>query len=158
VASARQRFEPLAAGTTEALMLTCIDFRLPDAICSYMNRRGMKGRYDQVILAGGSLSPGSDRFPKWAETYWEHLDIALSLHKIRRVIVLDHRDCGAFRVAYDRDFGADPVTESLIHRTTLTAFRDRVLARYPDLEVELLLMGLDGQVETIEPIAGTLTA
>lgn len=139
----------MASGTTQALMLTCIDFRLVDVVAHYMNGRGMLGRYDQVILAGASLAPGSDKFPNWAQTYWDHLDVAIKLHRIQRVIVLDHRDCGAYRLAYGQDLGKDPDAEAAIHRDSLMTLRDRVLARHPDLEVELLLMGLDGNIETI---------
>src|SRR5205823_12350399 len=98
---------------------------------------------------GASLGVATDKFPAWAETFWQHLDIAIQLHQIQRVIALDHRDCGAYKVAFGQDFGQDPAAETAIHTGTLTTFRDLVKQRRPELEVELLLMGLDGLVETI---------
>jgi carbonic anhydrase len=143
------RAAPTAAGETDALLLNCMDFRLVNEVTAYMNERRMTNQYDQVILAGASLGPATDKFPAWAETFWQHLDIAIELHHIRRVIALDHRDCGAYRVAYGQDFAADPAAETAVHTQLLTTFRDMVKQRHPELEVELLLMDLNGQIEPI---------
>jgi hypothetical protein len=140
---------PAAAGGTEALLLNCMDYRLVNEVTTYMNERGMANKYDQVILAGAALAPGSVKFPGWGETFWEHLQAAIDLHQIHRVIAMDHRDCGAFRLAYGRDFGTDPAAETAIHTAVLGQFRAEVNARHPELEVETLLMDLGGRVETI---------
>jgi hypothetical protein len=140
---------PRAAGATEALLLNCMDFRLVNEVSTYMNERGMTNQYDQVILAGASLAVATDKFPAWSETFWQHLEIAIRLHQIQRVIAMDHRDCGAYRVALGQDFAQDPVGETAIHTEHLHAFRDLVKQHHSDLEVELLLMALDGRVESI---------
>src|SRR5690349_17156505 len=44
-----------AAPGTEALLLTCIDYRLTAATTRYMTDRQMEGKYDQFILAGAAL-------------------------------------------------------------------------------------------------------
>ena len=140
---------PSAAGAADALLVNCMDYRLVDDVTAYMTRRGLKDKYDQIILAGASLGVATDKFPSWAETFWQHLDVAIELHQIHAVIGLNHRDCGAYRVALGQDFGKDPAAETAIHTQTLTAFRDLVKARHPHLEVELLMMSLDGTVEQI---------
>ena len=41
------------AGGTDALLLSCMDYRLTDEIADYMqNHLHMKKKYDYVILAG----------------------------------------------------------------------------------------------------------
>lgn len=134
---------------TDALLLSCMDFRLIDEMALYMHYRGLTNRYDQVILAGASLGVLTDKFPVWSQTFWHHVDISLQLHHIKKVVVLDHRDCGAYKTFLGKDFAKDPELEYRVHAEHLNALRARVKRKHPDLDVELLLMGLDGNVEKI---------
>lgn len=138
-----------AAGNTEALLLSCMDYRLIDDTERYMAGRGLKDKYDQVILAGASLGALTDKYPAWNKTFWEHLDVAIQLHHIQKVILMDHRDCGAYKVILGEDFGKNPANEKNVHAQKLRELGGRVKKQHPKLTVELLLMGLDGKVETI---------
>lgn len=138
-----------AAGNTEALLLSCMDFRLVDETERYMTGRGLRDKYDHVILAGASLGALTDKYPAWNQTFWEHLGVAIQLHHIQKVMVLDHRDCGAYKVVLGEDFSKDRAKETAIHAEKLRALRKQIIAKHPKLEVELLLMGLDGKVEKI---------
>ena len=57
------------------------------------------GKYDYVILAGGTLGPLVDFPPTpmlhWQQAFLDHLSLSHTLHHITRVVVLDHLDCGA---------------------------------------------------------------
>jgi carbonic anhydrase len=153
---------PLAAGQAEqapapatptgidAAVLGCMDFRLVDEAERYFTERGLRDRYDQLVLAGAALGAVTDRFPAWNTTFWEHLEVAIQLHQIRKVILLDHRDCGAYRVILGEDFAKDPAKETAVHTETMRKLSQQILERYPQLTVERLLMGLDGKVEVIE--------
>ncbi|WP_114858835.1 carbonic anhydrase [Azospirillum brasilense] len=136
-------------GAVDALLLSCMDYRLIDDIGRYMDGRGLTNRYDHVILAGASLGALTDRKKAWGEAFWDHVAVAKQLHGIRRVMVMDHRDCGAYRVFLGTDLVADPEKETAAHAEQLRALGAAIKARHPDLEVELLLMALDGSVETI---------
>jgi carbonic anhydrase len=133
----------------EALLLTCMDYRLLSAVSRYMAGRSLTGRYDHVILAGAALGALTHSYPAWSVTFRNHVDLAIDLHRISRVIVLDHRDCGAYRRVFGRDLAADPVDERETHVRQLTALRAAITTRHPTLVVELLLMSLDGSVEEI---------
>src|SRR5215813_7233755 len=85
-----------AAGKTDALLLTCMDYRFTDFIVRYMASRDLREKYDHVVLAGASLGAITKKFPHWNRTFWDHLDLAIKLHKIRKVMILDHRKCGAY--------------------------------------------------------------
>jgi hypothetical protein len=140
-----------ASGATEALLLSCMDYRLVNETEAYMSGRGLKDKYDHVILAGASLGATTDKFPHWGATFWDHLDVvAIKLHNIHKVIVLDHRDCGAYKLILGADAVKDAATERATHAKVLKEFAGKVSAKYPDLDVELLLIGLDGKVEPIE--------
>ena len=137
------------SGHTDALLLSCMDYRLVDETERYMTSRGLRDKYDHVILAGASLGVITDKYPSWNQTFWEHLDVAIKLHSIKKVIVLDHRDCGAFKVILGEDFSKDPLKEKFVHTDKLSAVESRIKAKYPELEIELYLMDLSGNVEKI---------
>jgi hypothetical protein len=138
-----------AAGGTEALLLNCIDYRLTDATTRYMAEHNMAGKYDQLVLAGASLGAKNDKFPAWATTFWDHVQVAIDLHHIHKIVVVDHRDCGAYRVILGKDLAADPQQEFEVHAAQMRSLRADVAKKHPNLEVELLLMALDGKVEAV---------
>jgi carbonic anhydrase len=137
------------AAHTEALLLSCMDYRLTDDITRYMDGRGLHDAYDHVVLAGAALGAQTRKHRAWGKTFWEHLDVALQLHHVRRVVLLDHRDCGAYKVLLGEDLAATPERETEVHARHLRDLRRKILARHPGLEVEMLLMALDGSVETV---------
>ena len=141
--------EAHAAGKTEALLLSCMDFRLMNEIEAYMTQRGLRDNYDHIILAGASLGAMTDKYPAWSKTFWEHLDVAIKLHDTQTVIVIDHRDCGAYKVILGEDFAKDPTRETAAHREQLLTLQKAIKKKYPQMKVELTLMALDGKVETI---------
>ena len=138
-----------AAHTTEALLLSCMDYRLMDDIAKYMDARGLTDQYDHVVLAGAALGAVTKNFKDWNKTFWEHLKISIDLHQINSVILMDHRDCGAYKVILKADFSKDPLLEERVHSKYLRELAQAIGKRYPKLEIEMLLMNLDGTVQTI---------
>jgi carbonic anhydrase len=138
-----------AGGDAEALLLSCMDYRLMDKIGRYMASRRLRHKYDHIVLAGAALGAVSDKYPAWNKTFWDHVGLAVDLHHIHKVIVMDHRDCGAYKVILDEDFAKDPVKERKIHSEKLKELAQLINKQHPKVEVELLLMGLDGKVESI---------
>jgi hypothetical protein len=65
------------------------------------------------------------------------------------VIAVDHRDCGAYKLVFNKDYGKLPDEETQIHTKVMTDFRDLVKRKQPTVDVELLLMWLDGHVQPI---------
>jgi len=136
-----------AGGPTEALLLTCMDYRLRDDVERYMTARGLRDNYDEIILAGAGLAPVSDTFSKWHPVFFDHVDLAIKLHHVKRLIVLDHRDCGAYKLVFGAVASRD--AETALHAQQLRTLAGTVRQRYPDLGVELGLMDLDGSVEIL---------
>ncbi len=137
------------AHTAEALLLSCMDYRLIDDIAKYMDGRGLTDQYDHVVLAGASLGAVTKTFKDWNKAFWDHLKVAIDLHHINLVILMDHRDCGAYKVILKTDFSKDPLLEERVHGKYLRELAQAIGKRYPKLEVEMLLMNLDGTVQTI---------
>lgn len=138
-----------AAAAVDVLLLSCMDYRLVDETEHYMTGRGLRNKYDHIVLAGASLGAITDKFPDWGRTFWEHLDVAIQLHQVHKVMVLDHRDCGAYKTILGEDLAKDPSKETTVHGTQLKALREQIKKKHATLEVELMLMALDGKVQIV---------
>ena len=138
---------PSGTGQAEALLLSCIDYRLPGKIARYMEGRGLAANYDHVILAGASLGVTNALYPHWGQSFRDHLELAIRLHGIRRVIILDHRECGSYRVIFGTNLAGDE--EKAQHARELGRLAGEIRKVHPALAVETLLMALDGSVEAI---------
>jgi carbonic anhydrase len=71
----------------------------------------------------------------------------VQLHNIKRVIVVNHRDCGAAKIAYGEAKVATRQIETETHRESLAEFRKQMKERLPQLAVETGLMDLKGKIE-----------
>ena len=139
-----------------SLLLTCIDYRYPRRVLDAMNRVLPGVAYDQFILAGASL--GACR-PDWQKVLVQHIKAAKLLeHDIRRIVILDHRDCGAYRHPKQLKIPPDilkkglkkdvrPSVELACHQAVLDQLipmlRKRLDRLIPDLEYHSWLLARD---------------
>lgn len=137
------------AAEVEALALTCIDYRLVDDGVHFIDGLGLTKDFDQVALAGASLAAVSDTFPSSNKAFWDQLDIAKSLHHVQKLVVLDHRDCGAYKVAFGDKFAPNPPEEDAQHKGVMEQLKVKLLAMHPDLTSEYYLMALDGTAKRL---------
>ncbi len=137
------------AATVTALAITCIDYRLVDDAVTFFGGKHLKGDYDQVSLAGASLAGVPDKFPKSNAAFWEHIGIAKQLHHIKKLVIVDHRDCGAFKVAFGKAYKGDHDGETAQHKAAMEQVKAKLAQTYPDLTAEFYLMALDGKAERV---------
>jgi carbonic anhydrase len=133
----------------EALGVTCIDYRLIDAGVAFFHKQGLQKEYDQVALAGASLAASSPKFPTSNAAFWDHVQIARQLHRISRVVFLDHRRCGAYEVAFGPNYAPDGAPELAQHRRVMEATETAMKQMHPDLKTEYWLMALDGSYDRV---------
>jgi hypothetical protein len=127
----------------EAMLLMCIDPRFVHPTNEYMQQRGLTDDYSQFALAGAAAGVVAPAFAGWHDTFWENLAASIQLHQINAVIAVDHRDCGAVKIAYGDEAIATRERETATHEMILGAFRDGVMQRHPGLSIEGWLMALD---------------
>jgi hypothetical protein len=139
------------------LLLSCMDLRLLDEIVAFMDGKDLTNRYDHVILAGASLGVMYEGNPHWAQTFWDHLDVARELHDIREVHIMDHRECGAYRKLLGLDFKGDPDGETRAHAEVAHRLKAAILERHPDLRVKCFLMDLSGSAIELAPPDGKVS-
>jgi carbonic anhydrase len=138
-----------ASGKYEAMLLSCIDPRIVAPVYQDMDRRGLLGRYSQFVIAGAACAVVAPEYKTWRSAFWDNLAVTVELHRITRVIAIDHRDCGAVRLAYGENSIATRAAETETHRKILVEFRAMLAKRHPKLEAETGLMALDGSYEAL---------
>lgn len=132
------------------LLIGCIDYRFQCELTTFMEARGLKNRYDQLTLPGSALAALNPNNEAWKEVFLEQLELVVRLHSISTIIILDHRDCGMYKTIYGKTYIQDGDQELELHTQSLKKLRSIIHNLYPEIEVELLLMNVDGSVEIIE--------
>ena len=136
-----------AEGDFEAMVLACIDPRMQEPVHRYTVEQHLTGKFSQFVIAGAAIGVVAPAFQDWHKAFWDNLATTIQLHRIKKVIAIDHRDCGAARIAYGEAAVANPQVETETHRAALAEFRKQVGQRHPQLGVETGLMALDGKME-----------
>ena len=108
----RPTFVQAAEGNYEAMVLPCIDPRFVEPVRGFTATNGLAGKYSQFVIAG-AVAPA---FKDWHKAFWDNLATSVELHHITKVIAIDHRDCGAAKIAYGEARVATPDVETQTHR------------------------------------------
>lgn len=131
------------------VLVSCVDHRFPDEIANFMQKRGATDNYSHLIVTGGSIGIDNLLYPSLKESFIIQLALLKQIHNFNTVILLDHRDCELFRLIHGNGHVKSQKEEYKLHKMHLYKARDVVLAEFPDVQVELLLMSTDGSVVTI---------
>src|SRR5438876_11661754 len=129
------------------MVLGCIDPRLQEPVRKYTAKHHLTGKYSQFVIAGAAIGVVAEPFKDWHKAFWDNLATSIQLHNIKKVIAINHRDCGAAKIAYGEAKVANWQVETETHRAALAQFRKQVGERHPQLGVETGLMALDGTME-----------
>lgn len=154
--AAEQASDPKPGKKGMWLLLGCIDYRYPRRTVDAMARIGPNIPYDQFILAGASLGAC---VPAWQAVLVQHVRAALKLkHNIEQIVILDHRDCGAYQ--HPREIGVPetilkeglckdvlPSIEKAVHESVLVklvpVLKDLLRDDIPKLKVSAWLLTRD---------------
>jgi carbonic anhydrase len=137
----------LSETTSQALVLSCMDFRFVNDTNYFLNKQ-YKDDYNKFSLAGASLGYNQDKFKEWSTTFDKHIQLSKDLHDINEIVVVDHMDCGAYRILYDSP-NMSKEEEYQLHRKNLNKFRELIHKKHPSLKVTMLLTNTDGSVMAI---------
>lgn len=99
------------------LVLSCVDARLLDDLLHFLDQDNLTNRYYHVTLPGTALGLTDhvendtdvdellDQFRRWRQTFIDQVQAAVILTegKISDIYVVQHEDCGAFRVYLGKD-------------------------------------------------------
>lgn len=150
-AAALSRGSAASDGTAyDSMVLTCIDPRFVSPVGTWMEGQHLKGQYSQFAIAGASIGVVAPSFATWAPAFWDNLAASIQLHSIKRVMVVNHRDCGAAKLAYGAGAVATRESETALHRKVFAEFTAQLAQKQPKMGIAGGLMALDG---TLEPLA-----
>ena len=83
----------------EAMVLSCIDPRFQSKVHKYLKNKKLTGKFSSFTIAGAGIGVTHKKFKKWHSTFWDNFDTSIKLHKINKLIVINHQDCGAAKIA-----------------------------------------------------------
>jgi len=133
----------------QAMVLSCMDPRFQPIVFNYLKKRKLNGKYSSFTIAGSAIGVTSNKFKKWHKSFWDNFDISFKLHSIKKLIVINHRDCGAAKIINGKkEFSR--INETKVHRTSFQKIKKTFKKKYPKLKVELKLISLNSKVETFK--------
>lgn len=130
----------------KAMVLSCIDPRFQPIVYNYLKKKKLNGKYSSFTIAGAALGVTAKKFKKWHKTFWDNIDTSIKLHKVKKLIVINHRDCGAAKIINGKkEFSKNNETE--IHKNSFQMIKKTFKKKYPKLKIELKLIALNKKIE-----------
>ena len=129
----------------KAMVLSCIDPRFQHLVYNYLKKKKLTEKYSAFTIAGAAIGVTHHRFKKWHKTFYENLATSIQLHKIEKLIVINHKDCGAAKIANGKK-KFSPANEKKIHQDSFNKLKKEIKKRFPKLKVELNLISLDSKI------------
>ncbi len=131
----------------KAMVLSCIDPRFQPIVFNYLNKKKLKGKYSSFTIAGSAIGVTSLKFKKWHKTFWDNLETSIKLHKIKKLIVINHQDCGAAKILNGkREFQK---YENQIHKESFKKIKKIFKKKHPKLKIETILISLNKKIHKI---------
>jgi len=130
----------------KAMVLSCIDPRFQPIVYNYLKKKKLMGKYSAFTIAGSAVGVTANRFKKWHKVFWENFDTSVKLHNIKKLIVINHRDCGAAKIINGKkEFST--INETKVHKTSFQKLKKIFKKKYPRLKLELKLVSLNKKIQ-----------
>ena len=135
----------------KAMVLSCIDPRFQHLVHNHLKKKKLTGKYSAFTIAGAAVGVTHNKFKKWHKTFYDNLGISIQLHKIEKLIVINHKDCGAAKIANQKkEFNT--YDELKIHLESFIKIKKTIKKKFPKLKIEFYLMSLDKKVKKFNKI------
>ena len=123
-----------------------MDPRFQPIIYNYLKKKKINGNYSSFTIAGSAIGVTANKFKKWHKTFWENFDTSVKLHNIKKLIVINHRDCGAAKIINGKkEFSK--INETKVHENSFRKIKKMFYRKYPKLKIELKLISLNKKIE-----------
>ena len=128
------------------MVLSCIDPRFQFIVYNYLKKKKLSGKYSSFTIAGAAIGITANKFRKWHKTFWDNLDTSIKLHKIKKLIVINHRDCGVAKIINGKkEFSI--TNETKVHKSSFQKIKKILKKKYPKLKIELKLISQNKKIE-----------
>ena len=131
------------------MVLSCMDPRFQPIVYNYLKKKKLTGKYSSFTIAGSAVGVTADRFKKWHKVFWENFETSVKLHNVKKLIVINHRDCGAAKIINGKkEFSK--INETKTHKNSFQKIKKIFRKKYPKLSIELKIISLNSNVETFK--------
>ena len=131
----------------KTMVLSCIDPRFQPIVYKYLKKKKLVGQYSAFTIAGSSIGVTAKKFKRWHKVFWDNFNTSIKLHNIKKLIVINHRDCGAAKIINEKkEFSK--INETKIHKNSFQIIKKIFKKKYPKLSIELKIISLNNKVET----------
>ena len=125
----------------EAMVLSCIDPRFQPKVYKYLKAKNLTGKYSAFTIAGAAIGVTHKKYKKWHSTFWENLETSIKLHKIKKLIVINHKDCGAAKIA-NKEKRFNEAIENKIQKESFKNIKKTLEKKYPNLKVNFKILSI----------------
>ena len=123
----------------EAMVLSCIDPRFQPKVYKYLKKKKLIGKYSSFTIAGAGIGVTHEKFKKWHSTFWDNLNTSIKLHKINKLIVINHTDCGAAKIA-NKEKKFNLSIENKMHKLSFKNIKNKLKKKHPKLKVKFKIL------------------
>jgi len=128
-----------------------MDPRFQNLIHNHLKKKKLTGKYSAFTIAGAAVGVTHNKFKQWHKTFYDNLATSIKLHKIEKLIVINHKDCGAAKIANQKkEFNT--FDELKIHLESFIKIKKTIKKKFPKLKIEFYLMSLDKKVKKFNKI------
>ena len=125
----------------EAMVLSCMDPRFQPKVYKYLKTKKLTGKYSAFTIAGAAIGVTHKKFKKWHSTFIDNLSTSIKLHKIKKIIVINHKDCGAAKIVSGKK-KFNSIIENKIHRESFKKIKKILNNRFPTLKINFKILSL----------------
>ena len=125
----------------EAMVLSCMDPRFQPKVYKYLKTKKLTGKYSAFTIAGAAIGVTHKKFKKWHSTFIDNLSTSIKLHKIKKIIVINHKDCGAAQIVNGKK-KFNSIIENKIHRESFKKIKKILNNRFPSLKINFKILSL----------------
>ena len=126
--------------TCQNLVINCVDFRIQKSICDWLEKRDLTGDYDHLCTAGG-IQDLVRPCVLTTEALFKEITLSCNLHQVKRIILINHENCGAYGDALE----AGSAKEQETHHADLSQAKALINEHWPQIEVETWFYQLNGE-------------
>ena len=125
----------------EAMVLSCMDPRFQPKVFKYLKAKKLTGKYSSFTIAGAAIGVTHNKFKKWHSTFIDNLSTSIKLHKINKLIVINHKDCGAAKIVNGKKKFTS-IIENKIHKDSFKVIKKTLNKKFPNLKIYFKILSL----------------
>ena len=133
----------------KAMVLSCIDPRFQPVVYNFLKRKKLIGKFSAFTIAGAAIGVTHSKFKKWHSVFLDNLAASIKLHKINKLIVINHYDCGAAKMTIKKK-QLNNFNEIDIHLNSFKKLKNILKKKFPKIKIEFNISNLNKSIKLIK--------